>query len=301
VEFRLAVMRRISLVPIAIFLLAAQGPSVHAQQIAAATQPDLPPEFITALDAACSNLAAEIQKHRFSSVAVFGAAWDLENFTELGSAIGDAVSSHLAAKASHFSVVDREQLRAKLESDRMQRLMVLRADSAQWLASDLKIPGVVLVTLNDLKGTSLTVHLTLFDSNLRHDTSLTDNKFDLPVSAPLFESLHRSLLTPELIAKRDEELNATTGPRLMPECDYCPRPDYTDAARRAKWQGSILLSALVTPEGNATEILVLDGAPYLIDRSMVSDLKTWRFRPALDASNHAVAQRIQVTSTFALF
>ena len=299
--------RRIPLALIFLLLIAVPTPPAHARQGASSAQPDLPPEFIAALDTACSNLAVEIQKRHFPSVSVFGAAWSIENFTELGSVIGDAVSSHLATKASGFTLVDRDQLRDKLEADRMSSLMALRTDSAQWLAGDLKIPAVVLVTLSDLKERLMVIHLSLFHSNPRqfdsnpgHDRPLADFKFDLPVSALLFESLHRSLLTADLIAKppANKELANMVRGRSMPECTYCPRPDYTEDARRARWRGSILLSALVTPQGKATEILILESAPYLIDRSMVDDIKDWKFKPALDASTQPVAKRVQLTASF---
>src|SRR5438874_11698646 len=46
-----------------------------------------------------------------------------------------------------------------------------------------------------------------------------------------------------------------------PVCSYCPQPDYSDAARAAKFQGTVILSVVVTAEGQVTSVYVLKGAP----------------------------------------
>src|SRR5205807_1601571 len=45
-----------------------------------------------------------------------------------------------------------------------------------------------------------------------------------------------------------------TGGVGYPECAYCPSPIYSDEARKAKYQGVVVLQAVITPDGRAINI-----------------------------------------------
>ncbi len=44
-----------------------------------------------------------------------------------------------------------------------------------------------------------------------------------------------------------------------PSCVYCPDPKYSEEARKAKYQNAVVLQAVITPDGRATEIQVVKG------------------------------------------
>ena len=48
----------------------------------------------------------------------------------------------------------------------------------------------------------------------------------------------------------------------VPACVYCPNPNYTDAARAAKFSGSVVLQVVVTADGRAENISVARKAGY---------------------------------------
>ena len=56
-------------------------------------------------------------------------------------------------------------------------------------------------------------------------------------------------------------------------------PKYTDEAREAKVQGSVLLQAVIGTDGKAHDIQVLKGLGHGLDESAVDCLRRWRFRP----------------------
>jgi hypothetical protein len=297
--------RRSALVVVAIILLALVGPwSLRARQTAEQPPIELPPESLAAIDTICSNLATEIQKHRFSSVAVFGASWDEQDFTELGAAIGDSVSSSLSSKAGGFSVLDRTQLAAMLQDDRISKLMADSTNNSQWIASDLKIPALVQITLTDQSPVSITVNLALQESSPKRLKPIRAWKLEMNLSHPLLESLSRTLLTGEAAPKtgsRGQQSPPESPAFRAPQCLVCPHPPYTQAARTAKWRGSFSFALLVRPDGTPSDILLLDPAPYGIGGVAIDTIKKWKFSPALDASKSPVPEHIKLGLSFQFF
>lgn len=95
--------------------------------------------------------------------------------------------------------------------------------------------------------------------------------------------------------------NAGTGGVGNPECVYCPRPDYSDEARKAKYQGDVLLSVVVLPNGKASDIEVIKSPGMGLDQKAIEAVKTWQFKPANGPDGKPVKARVQVIVTFQLF
>jgi TonB family protein len=65
-----------------------------------------------------------------------------------------------------------------------------------------------------------------------------------------------------------------------PKKIYDPRPFYTEEARQARIQGTVILQAVVDVDGNVTEVEVLKGLPLGLDQSAIDAVKTWKYEPA---------------------
>jgi TonB family protein len=91
--------------------------------------------------------------------------------------------------------------------------------------------------------------------------------------------------------------NAGTGGYGYPACLYCPEAQYSDEAVKAKYQGTVSLIAVITPDGRATDIHVVRGVGLGLDEKAIEAVRTWRFRPALgpDGKPAPVRQIIEVT------
>ena len=85
-----------------------------------------------------------------------------------------------------------------------------------------------------------------------------------------------------------------------PTCDYCPSPPYTQEARSAQVQGSVLLSLTVLPDGKTADIHVERGLGYGLDESAVNTVKKWRFKPVLGSDGRPVAVMFSVQVVFRL-
>ena len=104
---------------------------------------------------------------------------------------------------------------------------------------------------------------------------------------------------PDEVAKKNTPRAGVNGVGT-PVCVYCPAPDYSERARAARLQGSVLLDIMVTLEGKATKIILVKGLGNGLDEKAIEAVKSWKFRPAKDATGEPVAVRVQVQVTFHL-
>ena len=86
----------------------------------------------------------------------------------------------------------------------------------------------------------------------------------------------------------------------VPACTYCPLPEYTNQARKARIQGTVVVQAVVTVDGRAEHISVVRGLGSGLDEKAIEAVKKWRFNPARDADGHPVAVAVPMEVTFRL-
>jgi len=81
-----------------------------------------------------------------------------------------------------------------------------------------------------------------------------------------------------------------------PKKIYDPDPDYSEEARKAKYQGTCVLYVIVGPDGKPRDIRVSRTLGLGLDEKAIEAVKTWRFEPAMkDGKPVAVAINIEVS------
>ncbi|MGH9778663.1 MAG: energy transducer TonB [Candidatus Acidiferrales bacterium] len=65
-----------------------------------------------------------------------------------------------------------------------------------------------------------------------------------------------------------------------PVCIYCPQPEYSEEARKARYQAKVSLWAVVDPEGRVREVRIVRSAGMGLDEQAIATVKSWRFKPA---------------------
>jgi TonB family protein len=87
---------------------------------------------------------------------------------------------------------------------------------------------------------------------------------------------------------------------LPPKVLYDPEPDYSDEARRAKHQGSVILWVVVGADGRPHEIKVQRSLGMGLDEKAIDAVRRWKFDPARK-DGQAVAVQILVEVSFRIY
>src|SRR5947209_4669841 len=90
--------------------------------------------------------------------------------------------------------------------------------------------------------------------------------------------------------------NGVSAPEVIKEVE----PEFSDEARKAKYQGVVVLSAVVDQSGHATNIRVVRGLGMGLDEKAKEALKQWVFRPA-QKDGHPVAVASNFEINFRLY
>jgi len=85
-----------------------------------------------------------------------------------------------------------------------------------------------------------------------------------------------------------------------PRAIYSPEPEFSEEARKAKYQGVCTLGVVVDAQGRPTNIRVLNSLGMGLDEKAIAAVKTWRFEPAMK-DGHAVRFEIAVEVDFHLY
>jgi len=81
---------------------------------------------------------------------------------------------------------------------------------------------------------------------------------------------------------------------------YSPDPEYSEEARKAKYQGVVVLAVVVGPDGRPRDIHVARSVGLGLDEKAIEAVKTWRFEPA-KKDNQAVAVAVNIEVSFNLY
>jgi protein TonB len=81
---------------------------------------------------------------------------------------------------------------------------------------------------------------------------------------------------------------------------YDPDPEYSDEARREKFQGSVVLWVVVGADGKPYDIRVARTLGMGLDEKAIAAVRQWKFEPAI-LNGHPVAVQINVEVRFRLY
>ena len=87
-----------------------------------------------------------------------------------------------------------------------------------------------------------------------------------------------------------------TAPRPI----YEPEPEYSEEARRMKYQGDVVLAIIVGADGRARNIHVQRSLGMGLDEKAISAVTQWRFAPAMK-DGHPVAVQVSIEVNFRLY
>ena len=85
-----------------------------------------------------------------------------------------------------------------------------------------------------------------------------------------------------------------------PRAIFTPDPDYSEEARKAKYQGTVVLWLIVGPDGRPRDVKVARSLGMGLDQKAIEAVKNWKFEPA-QKDGKPVAVQINVEVNFRLY
>ena len=106
----------------------------------------------------------------------------------------------------------------------------------------------------------------------------TASSSEPPPAEPRGQSLHQPVETIPVAAAPSVE--KTFQP---PRYRYAPKPEYPGLATRRRWQGEVLLRALIDAQGDVARVAVESSSGYdILDQAALETVRHWKFHPAYD-------------------
>lgn len=90
--------------------------------------------------------------------------------------------------------------------------------------------------------------------------------------------------------------NGVSAPRAI----YSPDPEYSDEARRAKFQGYVVLALVIDPTGRVRDIHVARSLGMGLDEKALEAVRNWKFMPGMK-DGRPVAVQVNVEVNFRLY
>jgi periplasmic protein TonB len=85
-----------------------------------------------------------------------------------------------------------------------------------------------------------------------------------------------------------------------PRAVYSPDPEYSEEARKAKYQGTVVLWVVVGPDGRVHDLKVQRSLGLGLDEKALEAVRTWKFDPARK-DGQAVAVQLNIEVSFRLY
>jgi TonB family protein len=240
-------------------------------------------------------------KNRPITYLVFD-VWNAEGArTVLGLHLADEVSSALANQPG-MQAVDRAKLREVCAQDAINPDIFNDDRVGYWTAWDL---GAVVAVQGRIEPheDSFVLHLRVIGTDRNNGNQAVQFA---DAGDRLEWTEERRTLNHSEVSWQSPAIPWAGVPRLpaagfsMPECVHCPNPPYTEAARKARVEGTVRVQILIAEDGSVKEMFPLQGLPSGLTESTVQTVKGWRFKPILNAEGKPVEAQTTIEATFRL-
>jgi hypothetical protein len=219
----------------------------------------------------------------------------------LGVAMAEQLAESLGNRAAGFEVVDRNDLHEYLSKHWLDDEELRNGEVANWLADQLHATAVVQASLEILADGQLKVLVKAFGLG---PVWFTESRMVLTEEMrSMFEKAAPSLeALPDEITPEPGVLDLHDAGVSMPDsaCIYCPNPEFTDPARKAKYQGTVKLSAVLGTDGRLNAIKVVKFAPFDLTQRSIETVLKWRMKPC-EKDGKPVPVRLPIVTTFRLY
>ena len=277
------------------------GPAVATQQ----ARPLLAPINSPEIDALAKSILEKVRAGKATSIVLVGGGTSEFKVSELGVSLREGLNEALLRQAAGVRVFTTADVSDVLKRNRVSESMVYCNPLADWIAAYAHADAAVILQMDGVKNGGNLISVEMFDER---KPKTIDKKKKIAIPDARFES--SLVLTNEQAVLAGHEYHAPTDTSIpeggkngieMPMCVYCPKPDYTEEGRQARFFGTVYLEAVVRPDGKADDIRVTRPVGHGLDGTAVSALLGWQFGPRADSEGHPLATRVSFQMMFQLY
>jgi len=223
--------------------------------------------------------------------------------SQLGIQLADSISAELLAQGNGIQIVDRSRLQHYLAREHIPSSALKEREAARWLATEFQANAVLLGMIEQLGD-----HFSLLTELLNISNDGVGPQEAMLVAIPVpqaaftpFEPYDAErLAATHIVEQGGTPIRAGINGVGHPQCIYCPSPLYSNAARKAKFKGRVVLEVTVTEDGRAGDISVLKGIPFGLNGEAIKAVRAWKFKPANDKGGMPVSVAVPIEMTFNL-
>jgi TonB family protein len=244
------------------------------------------------IDALADQMAASLSNATLKTVMVFDFV-GLDETDTLGQKLAADFRTALAKSANGIQVEDRSQLLDLLRKEKLAPEGISDAGTASWVLKPAEVEAFILGTFSN-KSDGLQLSVEAF----RVERSQRISKFE--VSIPLTDDL-KALIAKGGAGEFASLPVAGKNGYSLPKCVSCPPARFSEDAKRAQFEGTVLLEITVTEDGRATDIFVKKPIGLGLTRQAIEAVQEWRFSPADGPDGKPAAVRVPVQVRFHLY
>ncbi len=247
----------------------------------------LPADIVASRKAFVRQLDNDVIQSKVQKIYVSDFTDESGKLSILGRFFAAIFAQELEEGAMGFTVVDRGKVRRSLiDSGRDDRQPPDPAAIAK-LVSDMGADAILWGTIS-VNGNAATIDIVM---RTLAGKELSKRHYEENLSGDLRDDLE---------ARQSEGIVYFAGLDgvSLPKCLRCPAPDWPTGQGSPGRDGIVLLSILVTTEGNPVQMRVAQSLDPVFDKAALECVRAWRFEPAQDSEGNVVPVRLPVQVTF---
>jgi len=214
--------------------------------------------------------------------------------TQLGVHLADELSDALENRLPGLVPIERSKLKMLCDPDCFGPDAFDSDEMVLWVAD---ANGARLVIRGNLepRGDSFNVHLRIRDL----DSGKSVDAGEFFAWTEQMRAWQKIPIVPEKKVAPWKDVPAFGhGSYAEPFCISCPKPDYSEAARRMKISGTVLADVLIGEDGRVQDVFVLKCLPAGLTPKAVEALKKWQFRPITGPDGKPTRIHVPIEVTF---
>jgi TonB family protein len=285
-----------ALLGIALCLLIALAASPARAQTPPPASSSEDPEVAAIKDLA-GYISQAVKKSHSKNLLVMDFQGPQHFYTQLGRKLTDDLYAALAADPK-ISLVDRKQFTDFVSREALLIPEANQPDPANWIASQLSANSFVTGEFEETDS-DIILHVHIYEhpkpqsiQSLKATFSRTNELASL--------GLHSFTATGDDLRNGQPKRSSLPFPGRgfsIPECQYCPQPEFSREGGQRKANATIDLIADVDENGRIANAVVTRGFFYGLNEKAVDGVKQWRMKPATgpDGEPAEVQQVIEIT------